>query len=1048
MVLFTKPEWLQHVASAHGVSAARRRRVIDDPEGATAAGAAAPSKVPLFSIDVQPLAAGADAEAARVATAGQDGRVMLWRLGALLADARRVAAGDGPANASDVASAIPPGALLAVLSSPHQGAANVVRWRGDGAMLATGGDDGTVMLHVRASAAGSAAVPFGSGLPADLSETWRCCRVLRGHDSDVLDVCFSPCGAMLASCSVDNSVCVWAVDERSASQTSTVSPLVARLSGHQGMVKGVAWDPTGRFLASQSDDRSVVLWRTDHWGQIERRLVDEFASAVTEANLRSWFMRLAWSPSGAELVATNSYQKKCHVAPLYRRSGDFRNPIEFVGHRAPVVSVRWSSCLYSRSPSPPYEGPNRLYFCVALGSKDRGLTVWRADHKRPFFSLADVFDDDVQDLSWSADGRSLVACSTDGSAFLVHFEPDELGYVVPPAVQQAELRREMALLSGAAVPDAGRDGWAPSEVLMRADVFTPSALALQGKQREVLARLQAPQRESAGDRPRSAPAIASATPERSRAASASRPNGETATASSVMSAAKAQREERRDGKRRIIPVALDAPTVTMAGAAVPNGHAERMTPTATAIAPIQSASAAAAPDARPGVETDIATPSGAPVRAVKTKRKRRLAPADAADGARSAATTTPSLATTEEAAPGERAANAAAEAATTALPLLLPRASDATAKLVRVVRVAQPSITLEAQADAATHRHHTRLHLARDGVCVWTQVLAGRVVGLECSEADAVVWVATDDACVQVLSLRSGLRLHPPLALDAEVAWMGADRHRWMVLTRDAAFYVYEMQAPTADGYGMGVALRLRRSGSARFLLHQGVWRSPGRVPVFRWHEARDAPLLVSGNGHAYLHAESLRAWLRLADDHYSDSEFFPRYDGSKAIDVGRLDAAAPLRLEVLQEAAAAAARMTTATPILRAAPGEDALPTLAHLETLCNAACALRDAAELQYWLGNLVLRLTTEADEARLVEIGDALLGAPAASEGKEWQPTILGIDKRALLRDTLLPIITTNASLEGVVSAYSQALAMLPPAEGDSGGGVDDTARRRLS
>jgi len=31
------------------------------------------------------------------------------------------------------------------------------------------------------------------------------------------------------------------------------------------MVKGVTWDPIGKYLASQSDDRTVRIWRTYSW---------------------------------------------------------------------------------------------------------------------------------------------------------------------------------------------------------------------------------------------------------------------------------------------------------------------------------------------------------------------------------------------------------------------------------------------------------------------------------------------------------------------------------------------------------------------------------------------------------------------------------------------------------------------------------------------------------------------------------------------------------------------------------------------------------------
>ena len=51
------------------------------------------------------------------------------------------------------------------------------------------------------------------------------------------------------------------------------------LSAHASFVKGVAWDPIGSFLASQSDDKSVIVWRTGSWTQ-EMRDDQHFAKTV------------------------------------------------------------------------------------------------------------------------------------------------------------------------------------------------------------------------------------------------------------------------------------------------------------------------------------------------------------------------------------------------------------------------------------------------------------------------------------------------------------------------------------------------------------------------------------------------------------------------------------------------------------------------------------------------------------------------------------------------------------------------------------------------
>ena len=42
---------------------------------------------------------------------------------------------------------------------------------------------------------------------------------------------------------------------------------LAILRGHSGLVKGVTWDPVGKYLASQSDDKTLRIWRTSDWKQ-------------------------------------------------------------------------------------------------------------------------------------------------------------------------------------------------------------------------------------------------------------------------------------------------------------------------------------------------------------------------------------------------------------------------------------------------------------------------------------------------------------------------------------------------------------------------------------------------------------------------------------------------------------------------------------------------------------------------------------------------------------------------------------------------------------
>ena len=57
-------------------------------------------------------------------------------------------------------------------------------------------------------------------------------------------VSWAPDGARIASCSIDNEVIVWVL-------TGGPPRMLKRLQGPSGLVKGVAFDPIGKYLASQ-----------------------------------------------------------------------------------------------------------------------------------------------------------------------------------------------------------------------------------------------------------------------------------------------------------------------------------------------------------------------------------------------------------------------------------------------------------------------------------------------------------------------------------------------------------------------------------------------------------------------------------------------------------------------------------------------------------------------------------------------------------------------------------------------------------------------------
>lgn len=69
------------------------------------------------------------------------------------------------------------------------------------------------------------------------------------------------------------------------------------------------------------------------------------------------------------------------------------------------------------------------YCCLAIGSRDKSISIWLTTFKRPLAVIKDLFGDSVLDLSWGKikDQTILLACSTDGTIAALLLSEDEIG---------------------------------------------------------------------------------------------------------------------------------------------------------------------------------------------------------------------------------------------------------------------------------------------------------------------------------------------------------------------------------------------------------------------------------------------------------------------------------------------------------------------------------------------------------------------------------------------------------------------------------------------
>ena len=484
----------------------------------------------------------------------------------------------------------------------------MVRFSPDGNSLATAGDDGMIMLW-----RDKGMRTIGGVTSAGVN--WAAFSALRGHTSDVYDLCWSPDGARLFSGCVDGTCIVWDMATLKVLQT---------FRDHEHFVQGVAWDPRDDFLVSMSSDRTARVYsggRTGKGGAHEysccnvltKRLqpaspsghgaaddADDFepstvakpkarktAELFLDESVPSFFRRLSWSPDGEflllpcgqhQLPGSDATLPTTHV---FAR-GALREPCAHLpGPTKPVVATRCCPVLFelrgdAAAAAPAADaaaagaaaadgaaadgaaadgaaGEQRNWMALpyrvlwAVASLD-AVMLYDSQHAEPLLLARNMHYAALSDIAWLPNGRGLLVSSTDGYCSLLVLSPGALGKPLP-AERVPECMRKKAPAPAPAAPVAP-----PAPPPSTAAPAAPASTAAPGgKKRLTPVPISA---ASAASAPAAPPPAALPT-----AAAAAAPNG---------------------GKKRLVPT-----PITAGGATEPPTVAapSAPTPAAAAVAP-------------------------------------------------------------------------------------------------------------------------------------------------------------------------------------------------------------------------------------------------------------------------------------------------------------------------------------------------------------------------------------------------------------------------------------------------------------------------------
>ena len=319
----------------------------------------------------------------------------------------------------------------------HTESINSVAFNPDGKRLVSAGDDR--LVKVWNTLTGEAIV------------------TMKGHSGEVHSVSFSPDGRSIASASGDKTMRVWDVasgeilsekkkshsvrslvfspdSKRLASIASSVDNdkdgvvslydtagrTLGDLKGHRGRVTGVAFSPTGRWLASTGVDSTVRVWDVSsrqelltlkgHSGPVtcvaicsdHRRGARPgclVASASEDKTVRVWKLEEGSLVAGSTATASSETDQTTSEKPVSAPAGPRKPVVTLSGHDAAISSVSF------------HPDGRRL----ASASDDNSVKIWDVSAGKELATLQG-HEERVYSVRFSPNGKKLATAGGDNKA--------------------------------------------------------------------------------------------------------------------------------------------------------------------------------------------------------------------------------------------------------------------------------------------------------------------------------------------------------------------------------------------------------------------------------------------------------------------------------------------------------------------------------------------------------------------------------------------------------------------------------------------------------
>ncbi|VDD91562.1 unnamed protein product [Enterobius vermicularis] len=307
----------------------------------------------------------------------------------------------------------------------HQAAVNVARFSPSGFcdLLASGDSAGVVFIWKFSGEASPSSVPPETNFddfPLN-KENW-----VRLHESDVSAICWSTDGQFLASSSNDESVVV---------QNVLTGHRLWTITNYRRFPNGIVWDPKGKYVVTMSTDRKMDILSAEkgaklrcfhaalphNWviSSLNCFIGLQVYKLFHDDQLISFTRGVDFSPDGELLIAPSAHLEvdDSNIYGTYvfrRRDFDKDCPTAFLRSRKPTFRAVCSPIVFKLRCDVAKNMLDLPYRIVWAVLTLDAIIFYDSQSPFPFSYVDGIHYNNLSDAAWSPDGKILLVSSLEG----------------------------------------------------------------------------------------------------------------------------------------------------------------------------------------------------------------------------------------------------------------------------------------------------------------------------------------------------------------------------------------------------------------------------------------------------------------------------------------------------------------------------------------------------------------------------------------------------------------------------------------------------------